>query len=181
MVGHTADDYLRASKLIPHGLPRIGIFNGSSPTGHEDKLVANTPGRDIAMYYEGVRLSEPNTARFVFLNDDVQHISHCFWNVAKAFLAGKIEADIIGVANLSSWADHDSLPEPQKSIAARQGTDVHFIRTSAFMATRGHFLRVYALSNGDPQVFEKSTLADGATHMLLPPVWAYDRNIASYV
>ncbi len=180
-VGHTHTKFSNLLSLIPDEYTVVRVFNGENKRDDSFYMPNDPLGRDVSMYKKGVDMC-PGENRFVFLNDDVQHLSREWWKLAHMFLyEWKQTPDVVGVANLSSWVDKDKLDGHSKRHAISQGTQPMFIRTSAFMATKGHFYNVYAESEGNAQTFEKGSLVNANRAHLIPPQWAYDSNVAKYV
>lgn len=179
-VGHTKEKFLRLLSMVPEGWNVFKVFNGKEYIEGGVIHCPNCPtGRDIKMYH--LVISSLSPERWVCINDDVEHLSKEFWDTAKTYCSTRYPFDIVGVANLASWADHTQLGEPQKKLAEAQGKDPLFVRTSAFMCTREHFLKCWEKCGGDAQAFEKSTLKESTNSMLIPAAWAYDSNISPYV
>ena len=179
-VGHTHTKFSNLLSMLPKDLPVVKVFNGDNKRDDSFIVENNLDWRDIGMYKHAVDMC-PTVNRFVFLNDDVQHLSREWWKLASMFLnEWQQTPDIIGVTNLASWAEWDDLEEPQKKLAYKQGRQPLFIRTSAFMATKGHFYNVLEHSD-NAQEFEKQSLSLANRAHIVPAQWAYDSNIQRYV
>ena len=172
-VGHTPKKMRRLISMIPKSIPTTLMFNG--PAGFPNATqTANTYGRDIYMYAQGIRKS--NADRFWFVNDDVQHISSEFWSAIKC------KEQIIGVGNLSSWIDYDLVSAEVAACHQKptRGRKLRFIRTSGFICDRKLFNTLYANTSGIAQKFEKATLSCG-DYKILNPSTIYDSNIAEMI
>lgn len=180
-VGHTHTKFSNLLKMIPEQFEVVKVFNGDDHREDGSIVVPNDlSGRDVAMYNTGFVAS--GAKRAVLLNDDVQHLADEFWRLANCYLnVWENPPDIVGVANLSAWVDESKLEGNALTHYKKQGRQPLFIRTSAFMCTADFFDRLWWPSEGNAQVFEKSTLEEANRAYIIPAEWAYDSNIERYV
>ena len=177
-VGHTKNKFLNLLSLVGDK-EKFCVYNGLGAVPADVFLANDRLSRDIGMY--SVAMDMLPVDRAVFINDDILHLSEGWWRMVEAFLADKNPPDIIGVANLASWCDHEKLSGWQKHLAEQQGKQPIFIRTSAFMCTRNWFNHLLSLWEGDAQKFEKATLKGASRVVLLSPEDAYDSNTEPYI